>query len=95
MQLPNTKALLNTDSQKTLKPTPESRPPPLEDAPICTGTLQPKAGKMLGNLFETRKDWLIPPNYTNGSSISADNTTGPKPPIKVESKPEELRNNNR
>ena len=37
--LPNTKALMNTESQKTLKPTPESRPPPLEDAPVYTGTL--------------------------------------------------------
>ena len=33
--------------------TPESRPPPLEDAPICTGTPWPDAGKMLGNLLET------------------------------------------
>ena len=88
MQLPNTKALINAESQKILKPTPESRPPPLEDAPIHTGTMWPKAGKMLGNLFETRRDWLIPPNYTNDSNISADNTTGLKPPIKVEPKPE-------
>ena len=43
--------------------TPESRPPPLEDAPIHAGTQWPKAGKMLGNLFKARKDWLLPPNY--------------------------------
>ena len=66
--------------------TPESRPPSLEDASIHTGTLWPKAGKMLGNLFKTRKDGLIPPNYTNDSNISADNTTGLNPPIKVEPK---------
>ena len=43
---------------------------------------------MSGNLFETRKDWLISPNYTNDSNISTYNTTGLKPPIKVEPKPE-------
>ena len=94
MQLPNTKALMNAESQNTLKPAPKSRSPPLEDAPICAGTLWPKVGKLLGNLFETRKGWLIPPNYTNppnysnDNNISADNTTGLKPPIKVEPKPE-------
>ena len=62
MQLPNTKALMNTESQISLNPVPESRPPPLEDAPIHTGTPWPEAGKMSGNLFETRKDCLIPPN---------------------------------
>ena len=31
--------------------TPESRPPPLEDASIHTGTPWPNAGKMSGNLF--------------------------------------------
>ena len=65
---------MNAESQKALKPAPESRPPPIEDAPIHAGTLWPKAGKMSGNLFETRKDWLIPPNHTNHSNISADNT---------------------
>ena len=69
--------------------TPENRPPHLEDAPICAGTPWPKAGKMLGNIFKTRKkDWLIPSNYTNDSNISAEYTTGLKPPIKVEPKPE-------
>ena len=38
--------------------TPESRPLPLEDAPIHAGTPWPNAGKMSGNLFETRKDWI-------------------------------------
>ena len=36
---------MNTESQKTLKPTPESRHPPLEDAPIHTGTHGPKQEK--------------------------------------------------
>ena len=81
--LPNTKALINTESQKTLKPTPESGPPPLEDAPVCTGTPWTKAGKMLGNLFEARKYCLLSPNYID------DNTKSTKPPIiKVEPKPE-------
>ena len=88
MQLQNAKALMITESQKTLNPSPESRPPSLEDAPIHAGTPWPEAGKMLGNLFETRKDWLIPPNYTNDSNISADNATRLKPLIKVETKPE-------
>ena len=58
--------------------TPENRPPPLEDAPICTGTPWPKAGKMLGNLFETRKDWLIPPNYNNGNNMNTAIVTSSK-----------------
>ena len=87
MQLPNTKALINTESQKSLNPLPESRSPPSEDAPIHAGTLWPKSGKMSGTLFKTRKDWLILPYYTNDSNISTDNTTGLKPPIKVEPKP--------
>ena len=59
--LPNTKVQMNTESQKTLKPTPETRPPPLEDAPVYAGTPWPQAGKMSGNLFQARKDWLLPP----------------------------------
>ena len=41
-----------------------------------------------GNLFETRKDWLLPPNYIDDNTKNTANTTSPKPPIKVESKPE-------
>ena len=88
MQLPNTKALMNTESQKTLNPTPESRCPPFEDAPACAGTPWPKAGKMSGNLFEARKDWLLPPNYIDDNTKSTANATSPKPPIKVEPKSE-------
>ena len=67
--------------------TPESRPLPLEDAPIHTGTPGPDAGKMLGNLFEARKDWLLPPSYIDDTKRTA-NITIPKPPIKVEAKTE-------
>ena len=67
--------------------TPENRPPPLEGAPICTGTLWPKAGKMSGNLFKIRKDWLIPPNYNNDSNMNTAITTSSKSPIKIETKP--------
>ena len=45
MQLPNTKALMNTESQKTLKPAPESRPPPLEDLQSVQVPHGPKQGK--------------------------------------------------
>ena len=89
MQPPNTKAPMNTGSQKTLTPVPENKPPSVEDDPICAGTPWPKAGKMLGNLFETRKDWLIPPNYNNDNNINTAITTSLKSPIKIEPKPEE------
>ena len=67
--------------------TPESTPPALEDALICTRTPWPEAGKMLGNLFETRKDWLLPSNYIDDTKSTA-NIISPKPPIKVEPKTE-------
>ena len=89
MQPPNTKAAMNTESQKTLTPIPENKTPPLEDAPICAGTPWSKAGKMSGNLFETRTGWLIPPNYNNGININTAIATSSKSPIKMESKPEE------
>ena len=44
--------------------TPNSNPPPLEDipsAPFRQGTPWPNTGSALENLFETRKDWPIPP----------------------------------
>ena len=89
MQPPNTKALMNTESQKMLIPVLENKLPPLEDAPICAGTPWPKAGKMSGNLFKTRKDWLIPPNYNNDNNINTAIVTRSKSPIKIEPKPEE------
>ena len=89
MRRPNTKALMNTVSQTTLTPVPENKPPPLEDVPIHAGTPWPKAGKMLGNLFKTRKDWLIPPNYNNDNNMNTAIATSSTPPIKIEPKPEE------
>ena len=49
----------------------------------------PNAGKILGNLFEERKDWLLPPNYLNNDNKDTTHVTSPKPPIKEESKTEE------
>ena len=69
--------------------TPENRPPTLEDAPICAGTLWPEAGKMSGNLFKTREDWLIPPYYDNNNNTNTAIATSSKSPIKIEPKPEE------
>ena len=69
--------------------TPENKPSPLEDAPIHTGTLWPKAGKMSGNLFKIRKDWPIPPNYNNNNNINTAIATSSESPIKIEPKPEE------
>ena len=69
--------------------TPENRPPPLEDDPIHAGTPWLKAGKMLGNLFETRKDQLIPPNYNNCKDMNTAIATSSKSPIKIEPKPKE------
>ena len=48
--------------------TPENRPPPLEDGPVCKSTPWPGAGKISGNLFEERKDWLLPPNYLDNNN---------------------------
>ena len=42
---------------------------------------------MLGNLFEARKDWLLPANYIDDTKSTA-NTSNLKPPIKVEPKTE-------
>ena len=44
---------------------------------------------MSGNLFETRKDWLIPPNYNNDNNLNAAIATSSTSPIKIEPKPEE------
>ena len=66
--------------------TSENRPPPLEDAPVCESTPWPGAGKMSGNLFAERKDWLLPPNYFNNDSKGTTGVTSPKPPIKEEPK---------
>ena len=62
-------------SASTLATVPENRPPSLEDAPICAGTPWPKAGKVSGNYFNTRKDWLLPPNYIEDNTKSTAKTT--------------------
>ena len=68
----------------------ENRPPPLEDAPVCKSTPWPHAGKISGNLFEERKDWLLPPNYLdNDNSKDTTGVISPIPPIKEEPKTEE------
>ena len=64
-------------------------PLPLEDAPICAGTLWPEAGKMSENLFEKRKDWIFPPNYLDDNAKGMTSIISPKPPINEEPKTEE------
>ena len=44
---------------------------------------------MSGNLFEERKDWLLPPNYLDNNAKGMTSITSPKPPIKEEPKTEE------
>ena len=75
-------AVFKTSTERT----PDNRPPPLEDAPICKSTPWPKAGKISGNLSEERKDWLLPPNYLDNNTRDTTNVTSPKPPIKGEPK---------
>ena len=65
--------------------TPENRPPPLENAPVCKSTPWPGAGRMSGNLFKHR-NWLIPPNYWDNDSKNATGITSPKLSIKEEPK---------
>ena len=64
--------------------TPDNRPPPLEDAPVHKITSWPDAGKISGNLFEERKDWLLPPNYLHINNKDTTGVTSPKPPLKKE-----------
>ena len=66
----------------------DNRPPPLEDVPICKSTQWPEAGKISGNLFEERKDWVLPPNYLDNNARGTTSVTSPKPPIKEEPKTE-------
>ena len=67
--------------------TPDNRPPTLEDALVHKSTPWPNAGKISENLFEERKDWLLPPNYLNNKDTTG--ITSPKPPIKEEPKTDE------
>ena len=82
MQPPTTVSKAPTDLENqtsSQEGTPENRPLPLDNAPICTGTPWPKVQKMLGSLLESRKDWLIPPNYDNGNNT---NTAIQNPPYR-------------
>ena len=80
------KALTNIKPQAQ-EGTPDNRPPPLEDAQVCESTAWPNAGKISGNLFEERKDWLLPPNYLNNKDTTG--ITSPKPPTKEKPKTDE------
>ena len=44
---------------------------------------------MSRNLFEKRKEWLLPPKYLDNNAKSITNVTSPKPPIKEQPKTEE------
>ena len=78
-----------TNIKPQAQETSDNRPPPLEDAPVCESTPWPDGGKISGNLFEERKDWLLPPNYLNNNNKNTTSVTSPKPPIKEEPKREE------
>ena len=67
----------------------DSRPPPLENVPVCENTPWPDAGKISGNLFEERKDWLLPPNYLNNDNKDTTDVISPKPHVKEEPKTDE------
>ena len=71
-----TKAPINTKNQETQAQTSQNNSLPLEDAPIHSGNLWPEAGRMSGNLFEIRKDWLTPPNNMPMTKT----VTQPQPP---------------
>ena len=55
----------------------DNNPSPLENIPTRAGTPWPRAGSTSENLFESRKDWLIPHVPTS------------TPTIKVEGQPHE------
>ena len=56
---------------------------------FAKSTPWPNAGKISRNLFEGRKDWLLPPNYLNKENKDMTSITSPKPPIKEEPNMEE------
>ena len=63
--------------------TSDSRPPSLEDVAVHAKALHGlNAGKISGNLFEERKDWLLPPNYLDNDNKDTTSVTSPNPPIK-------------
>ena len=77
------------DRPQVQEETSDSRPPTLENVPVHESTPWPDAGKISGNLFEERKDWLLLPNYLNNDNEDTTGVTSPKPPIKEEPKTEE------
>ena len=80
MQPPATTSKVPTDLESQ-KPSQEGtsvdNPQPIENFPVNASTPWPEAGKISGNIFELRKDWSIPSNNNNTTTI-------PKPPIKIE-----------
>ena len=88
MQPPTTTSNVPTDLEGqnlSQEGTSKNNPLPLENMPVHAGNPWPEAGKMSGNLFESRKDWLIPPNNNNNTTTA----TIPKTPIKVEPQAQE------
>ena len=81
MTIPKAPTIIKPQAQEG---TPDNRPPPLEDAPVCKSTPWLNAGKISGNLFKERKDWLLPSNYLNNKDTTG--ITSPKLPIKEEPK---------
>ena len=77
------------DRPQVQEETSDSKPQSLENVPVCESTPWPNVGKISGNLFEERKDWLFPPNYPNNNSKNTTNVTSPKPPVKEELKTDE------
>ena len=75
------KAQINVKSQAQ-EDASENRPPPLEDAPVHKSIPWPSIGKMSGNLFEERKDWLLPPNYLNNDNKDTTSVTSLRPHIR-------------
>ena len=63
--------------------------PIIRDAPICKSTPWARARKISENLFEERKDWLLPSDYLDNNAKGTTSVTSPKPPIKEEPKTEE------
>ena len=73
--------MMNSEKEKIQGNPPQggssANPPPLGDTPARVGTPWPKTKPSSENLFESRKDWPIPPVPTS------------TPTIKVEAQPQE------
>ena len=50
----------------------DDNPPPLENIPGRAGTPWPETGSTSENLFESRRDWLIPPTPTSTPTIKVE-----------------------